>query len=267
MLMAVNIGNSRISVGFFEKEVCNMLFKFQISTDINKTADEYLALIRTIVNGSSLSDKKISGVILASVLPQLTSTVENCLRMFTGDQPMIVGPGVKTGFAIKIDSPSELGADMVANTVAALSSLKADGAKKAPVIIADVDTVTTLSAVNHLGEYVGCTIFPGMRISLDILHGETAQLPNVMLSAPIKAVGKNSQDAVRSGVILGTAMMLDGFVGRFAKEMHCDAEDIRLFMTGEYAKNVIDACRRRFELDESLTLRGLYYIYSNSLKK
>lgn len=266
MLMAVNIGNSRISVGFFEENACRLLLKFQISTDINKTSDEYLALIHSILRGEETKEE-IGGVILSSVVPQLTETVRQTLVRFAGKQPLLVGPGLKTGFPIKIDSPSELGGDMVANTAAVLHGLKEEGKSKIPALIADLGTVTTLSAINRLGEYIGCAIVPGVRMSLNMLHGETAQLPNVMLSAPTKAVGKNSQDSVRSGVIFGNAMMLDGFVGRFAREMNCKAEELALFVTGEYAGAVMDVCKYRFTYDEDLTLKGLYFLYKNTVEE
>jgi type III pantothenate kinase len=170
---------------------------------------------------------------------------------------------VKTGFPIKIDSPSELGGDMVADTAAVLQRM---GQKRKAAIIADLGTVTTVSAVNASGEYVGCCIVPGVGISFESLHGKTAQLPNVMLSDAGKAIGKNSQDAVRSGVILGHAMMLDGFVGRFAKEMRCRAEEVQLMMTGEYASLIVNACRCPFETDPDLTLKGLFVLYQNTVQ-
>ncbi len=265
MLMAVNIGNSRISFGFFGESAEDLRLKFQISTDINKTSDEYLVLIRAL-GSEMLADQSASGVILSSVVPQLTETVCDALRVFSGKEPLLVGPGVKTGFPIKIDSPSELGGDMVANTAAVLHILKEEGRRQVPAVIADVGTVTTVSAVSRSGEYIGCAIFAGVRTSLDLLHGETAQLPNVMLSAPTKVLGKNSQDAVRAGVILGTAMALDGFVGRIAKEMKIKAEELALFVTGEYANAVKEGCRYRFSYDGDLTLKGLYFLYQNTVE-
>ena len=261
MLMAVNVGNSCISVGFFADDACELHAQFQIATDLRKTSDEYLCLIRSIVREEGLSVNAITGAILSSVVPQLTNTVSEALLRLTGIRPLVVGPGVKTGFPIKIDSPSELGGDMVANTAAVLRKV---GRKAA--IIADLGTVTTISAINRNGEYVGCCIAPGVGISFESLHGKTAQLPNVMLSDAGKAIGKNSQDAVLSGVILGHAMMLDGFVARFAKELKCQPEELSLVMTGEYATMVASSCRRSFELDSELTLKGLFILYHNTVQ-
>ena len=151
---------------------------------------------------------------------------------------------------------------MVANTAAVLRLIERE--RKA-AIVADLGTVTTVSAINGNREYVGCCITPGVGISLESLHGRTAQLPNVMLSETGKAIGKNSQDAVRSGVILGHAMMLDGFVGRFAKEMKCAPEEVALIMTGEFASAILPHCRNSYVLEENLTLKGLWVLYHNTV--
>jgi len=260
MLLAINVGNSRISIGFFADDSKRLVAKFKIATDINKTSDEYLALIRAVVREENLSFEEISGAIVSSVVPQLTGVISETVERFGGKEPVVVGPGVKTGFAIKIDSPSELGADIVANTAAVVSEIGKKGA-----VIVDLGTVTTVSAINERGEYVGCAIMPGVQISFDALHGRTAQLPNVMLSVPTHAIGKNSQESVRSGVILGHAMILDGMVERFAKEMKCAADSLTLSATGEFALRVIKECKRDFSYDEDLTLKGLYYLYKNNL--
>lgn len=264
MLMAVNVGNSRICFGFFKDEECELVAKFKIATDINKTSDEYLATIKAITREVLPSFEKVSGCILSSVVPQLTPVMSETLEIFTGVAPKIVGPGLKTGFPIKIDSPSELGADIVANTAAVIGAKKRRGEKDLSAIVIDMGTVTTVSAINKNGEYIGCSIFVGVGISFDAMHGKTAQLPNVMPDKPSRAIGKNSRDSVRSGIILGNAMMLDGMCERFAKEMRCDHKSIELVATGEYAKSVIDACRYEYLFDGDLTLKGLWYLYASN---
>ena len=261
MLMTVNVGNSRISVGVFAKDVPELLFRFQIATDLNKTSDEYFIVFRSLLREHIGDETAMDGVIVSSVVPQVTETILATLSRMSGKVPLLVGPGVKTGFPIKIDSPSELGADMVANAAAVIDDMKLKGKEQTPSVVVDMGTVTTVSAINRSGEYVGCVIAPGVRMSFDSMHGQTAQLPNVMLSAPEKTIGKNSQDAIRSGVIYGTAMMLDGFVGRFAREMRCHAEEMNLVITGEYASAVAPVCRYSFVMEDTLTLRGLWCIY------
>lgn len=266
MLMAVNIGNSRISVGFFAQDACRMLFRFQVSTDVNKTSEEYGILFHSLMREQTCLTEPVRGVVLSSVVPQITEVMRRMLMDFTGIPPLVVGAGMKTGFPIKIDNPSELGGDMVANAAAVLYRSGETGIGKGGAVLVDMGTVTTISAINRSGEYVGCCIVPGIAISLEALHGKTAQLPNVILSAPQKAIGKNSQESIRSGVILGHAIMLDGFVGRFAKELRCDAESLTRIITGEYAKAVMPACKRSFVYEENLTLEGLFYLYRHTVQ-
>ena len=261
MLLAMNVGNSRISVGGFAKASSELSFHFQIAADLNKTSDEYFVLLRALIREYTTEDYTIRGGILSSVVPQLTDTLRHTVARLIGKEPLVVGPGVKTGFAIKIDAPAELGSDMVANAAAVIDDLKKMGRSGIPSVVVDMGTVTTVSAINQKGEYVGCAIVPGVRMSFDRMHGETAQLPNVTFSAPERAIGKNSQDSIRSGVIYGTAMMLDGFVGQFAREMKCRVEAMNLVITGEYASAVLPVCRYSYEEDPVLTLRGLFCLY------
>ncbi len=262
MLMTVNVGNSTISVGFFREDCPELLFRFQISADLKKTSDEYQSLIRSLFRERAESEEPISGVILSSVVPQLTTTVCRAVETFADIDPLVVGPGVKTGFPIKIDSPSELGGDMVANAAAVMNT----GLGRGGAIVVDMGTVTTVSALNRFGEFVGCAIAPGVRVSLDALHSRTAQLPNVVLAKPSRAIGKSSRESVCSGVVLGNAMMLDGFVSRFASEMKSNVGEIRLVMTGEYAETVLSSCENSFAYEEDLTLCGLYYLYRNTVQ-
>lgn len=262
MLMTVNVGNSTISVGFFREDACELLFRFKLSADSKKTSDEYQSLIRNLFHERTESAEPISGAILSSVVPQLTTTVSRAVALFAGVEPLMVGPGVKTGFPIKIDTPSELGGDMVADAAAVIHR----GIGRGGAIVVNMGTVTTVSALNRSREFVGCAIAPGIRVSLDSLHARTAQLPNVVLAKPSRAIGKSSRESVCSGVVLGNAMMLDGFVSRFASEMKSDVGDLALVMTGEYAQTVLASCENSFVYDEDLTLRGLYYLYRNTVE-
>ena len=263
MLMAVNVGNTRISVGFFDDASSIVKYKFEISTDIEKTPDEYFALVKTIVRESEFDMNGLQGGVVSSVVPQLTATICEIVKRFTGTESVLVGPGVKTGFPIRIDFPSELGGDMVANAAAVVSKMKRENNMRAAVVV-DMSTVTTVSAINKQGEFVGCSIFPGVQMSLEALHGKTALLPNVAYAHQTRAIGRNSQESVLSGVMLGHAITLDGFVLRFAKELREPVESLVLVITGEYAKCVAGLCRYDFEYDEELTLEGLYFIYQKS---
>ncbi len=264
MLMTVNIGNSRICVGVFRKTSDALVAKFHIATDLHKSSDEYSNLILSMLRERSVESAGLADGIVSSVVPQLTETMKDAMVSIVKKDPLIVGPGVKTGFPIRIDNPSELGGDIVADVAAVIHTLQQTGRGKIPALVVHVGTVTTVSAINTKGEFVGCSIFPGVRLSFDTLHGKTAQLPNVSLSEPESVIAKNSQDAVRSGVLCGHAMMLDGFAERFAKEMKYSPEKLIGFITGRDAKYVKDLCRKEFFYDEDLTLVGLYRLFCNT---
>lgn len=262
MIIAVNISNSVISVGFFEDDNCTLSASFELSCCIEKTSDEYLSTIKSIATDKGIVLHDINAAIISSVVPQVTSKISKAIQSLSKCVPILVGPGVKTGFMIKIDNPSELGGDMVANSSAALKMKD----REKGAIIADIGSVCTISALNKNGEYIGCAIFPGVPLSLDALHMNASQLPNINLLSSSKAIGKNTQEAIRSGVVLGQAIVIDGFVEKITKEMKLSSSEVDLFATGEYAEAVLSESRHSFMVDSNLSLKGLLYIYKNTLK-
>ncbi len=263
MLIAVNVGNSVISVGFFENYDYELLSSFKLSSDVKKTSDEYLASIKSICAVKGIDIQTLNAAIISSVVPQLTNKIKDTVSQICKNEPLLVGPGVKTGFRIKIDNPSELGGDIVANA-AAISYSNQNSSQC--TVFADIGTVNTVSAINESGDYLGCAIFPGVQMSLETLHGNTAQLPNTNVLSNVKSIGKNSQSAICAGVLMGNAYALDGFVESFAREMKCATNDLKLVATGEFAPSVIKKSRYNFEYEEELTLKGLYCIYKNTTK-
>lgn len=259
MLLAIDIGNSSISTGLFCIDSGELKYTFKLSSDKERTADEYLAQMGSMFYMSDIDKSKIKGAIISSVVPTLTHALEDCAQRLCNQKPKVVGPGLKTGFAIKIDNPSELGADLVANTAAVLGVAE----KGKACIIVDMGTATTISAISAGGEYLGNCIMPGVRVALDSLHAETAQLPEVTLATPKKAIGKNSSDSIRSGVIFGNAIMIDGLIDEFEKEMRL-RENADVYATGGLAEGVLPACRHKMLYDPHLTLKGLYFIYKNN---
>ena len=260
MLLAIDIGNSSISTGLFCLDSGELKYTFKLSSDKERTADEYLAQMGSMFYMSGIEKEKISGAIISSVVPTLTHKLEECAERLCGGRAKIVGPGLKTGFAIKIDNPSELGSDLVANTAGVLGIL----GKGLACIIVDMGTATTVSAISEGGEYLGNCIMPGVRVALDSLHAETAQLPEVTLSTPKRVIGKNSGDSVRSGVIIGNAIMVDGLIDEFEKEMKLERGAV-IYATGGLCEGVLPACRHKMIFDPHLTLKGLYFIYKNNL--
>ena len=265
MLLAVEIDNSEINFGLFEENSEWVLVKsFKVATDLKKTSDEYVIVVDGILTYYGLDRFRIHAAIVSSVVPQMTDTVVAAVKRLADVEVMTVGKGIKTGFPIKIDNPTDLGADLVANA-AAVIEMKNRTKKKMPHVIIDMGTATTIFAINANGEYIGGCIIPGVGISLDVLHGRTAQLPAVTPHAPTRVIGKNSRDSVRSGVILGNAIMIDGFIRKFSDEMHCDG-CLETVITGEYAEAVMAACEHSMRYVPELTLKGLCCIYKNNSK-
>lgn len=264
MLLAVNVGNKNISFAIFDESAAEPVAKFKIAADVQKTADEYVILVKQLLDFSGVDTKAVVGAIMASVFPTINDVIRHVILALTGKTPIIVGPGVKTGFAIRIDDPAELGADIVANASAVVSILKAEKLDK-PAIILDMSTVTTLFAVNKNREVVGGAILPGVEMSLDILHREAALLPSIELSGSAHAIGKNTKESLISGAVLGQAAMIDGLVDRFEKELKVKSGGSVIFATGERYKPVIGNCSHSFRYDPVLTLKGLACIYKNTV--
>lgn len=265
MLLAVDVDNKNISFAVFDDLSAEPVAKFKMASDIRKTSDEYAVTVSQLLGFSGIDARAVEGVIMASVVPQLNETVRAAVLCLTDKTPLIVGPGVKTGFAIKIDDPATLGADIVANSAAAVAILKEEK-NSSPAIILDMGAVTTLFAVNRAREVVGGAILPGVDMSLSALHRETAQLPNIELSGAERAIGKNTKEALISGTLIGQAAMIDGLVDRFEKELKCNSGEAELFATGEYAEPVTANCSHTFRLNQDLTLKGLACIYKNTVK-
>ncbi|MBE6576726.1 MAG: type III pantothenate kinase [Ruminococcaceae bacterium] len=266
MLLAVEIDNSEISFGLFDKHDVDMLVdSFKISADLERTSDEYAFWINGLLGYNGISRTDIDACILSSVVPQLTDTLTLAVKKLADVSVMAVGKGTKTGFPIKIDNPADLGADLVANAAAVIDIKSKENTKKLPCVIIDMGAATTVFAVNANGEYIGGSIMAGVGLSLKALHGGTALLPTVSPAAPTRAIGRNSQESVRSGVVLGNAMMIDGFISKFAQEMKAD-DGIEVFVTGEYAETVISSCTHKMRYIPELTLRGLCCIYNNNVK-
>ena len=265
MLLAVEISNSVLNFGLFDtNRTDDMIKSFKIATDLNKTFDEYSVVISGIFQHYGIAKESVDGAIVCSVVPQLTDVIVSVIKSLCGVCAMTVGKGTRSGFPIRVDNPSELGTDLVSNAAAAINIMKKEENKLSPAIIVDLGTATTVFALNSKGEYIGGCIYPGIGISFEALHGKTAQLPSVSPENPTRAIGKNSQESLRSGIILGNAIIVDGFIERFAREMNC-GEDFKVFLTGEYAHMITAFLTHDFKHIPELTLMGLLYLYKNNI--
>lgn len=258
MLLAVDIGNSNISLGIFRD--AELLMKAKISVQTRRSADEYAAILYDLLRMHRIPRGEITGCILASVVPELTGLAEAAARMVSGCGVLRVGPGVRTGFRIRIDDPSQLGGDLAAD---ALAALKEYGA---PLVIVDAGTVTAVVAVDRDKTYLGGCILPGIRLSAQMLKETTALLPSIELGGKDDAcLGRNSADAMRCGLLLGSAMMVDGFIDRYRALPGMAGADC--IATGGSAGLVTARCRSQIRHDPDLTLKGLRYLYEANRPK
>lgn len=250
MLIAVDIGNTNITLGVYEGE--ELQFVSRLASDRSRTADQYTVEIGSILsfNGACA---QAGAAIVSSVVPDLTQAVTTALRSLTGSRPLVVGPGLKTGLNIRTDIPGQLGADLVAGAVGAIQKYPL------PCLVVDLGTASKISLIDRTGTYCGCTISPGVGISLNALVNNGSLLPNVFLAMPRHVIGTNSEDCIRSGVVFGTAGMLDGLIDHIEQESRDPIAAI--VATGGYAGSIIPCCQHDIVLDDTLLLDGLRAIY------
>lgn len=250
-LLVFDIGNSHINFGVFQERT--LCASWRVSTRVEGTPDEYAVLLNTLLRQTNGAFQFGGGVLASSVPPMIPTFTELCRAQF-GWAPLVVGPGVKTGVKIRTDNPREVGSDRVANALAAKTL------HGSPAIVIDFSPITIFDAVNADGEYVGSAIAPGLNVSADGLFRSAAQLLRVELAPPDPpdAIGKNTINAVRSGLIYGYVSMIQGMIARFKNELGSQA---RVIATGEQISLVMHEARLADVMDEQLTLRGLQLIY------
>lgn len=250
MILVVDIGNSNVVIGGVEgKEI---LFEARLRTDATKTSDEYCIDLKSILDIYNFDKEIIEGSIIASVVPQVLNTMQTAVMKLTGKKALVVGPGLKTGLNIAIDNPSQTGADLVVGSVAALRE------HKAPLIVIDMGTATTMVVLDKNGALIGGSISPGVKISLDALTGGTALLPGLQLDQPKRAIGRNTTDCMRSGIMMGAACMLDGMIQRMEEEL---GYETTVIITGGIARFIVPMCRRKMIYDKDLLVKGLAALY------
>ncbi len=250
MLLAIDIGNTNISLGCMQDD--KIFFEARIATDRARTSDQYGVEIKNMMEAFGVQLTDVDDCIISSVVPPVFNSVNTGVFKITGHQPMVVKPGLKTGLNICMDTPSQVGADRIVVAVAALTKYRA------PLVIIDMGTATTIEVVEPENRYIGGVIIPGVHISMDALTSKTAQLPGISLDKPGKVVAKNTVACMRSGIMYGTATMLDGMIDLIADEL---GHESTVIATGGLAQFVTPLCRHDIILDKDLLLRGLYAIY------
>ena len=255
MLLAIDIGNTNLVIGCVHDD--KILFKARIATDRTRTSDQYGVEIKSMLEAYGVKRSDIEDCIISSVVPPVFNSVRTGVIKIIGKQPMVVGPGLKTGLNIHVDVPSQVGSDRIVIAVAALAEYKA------PLLLMDLGTATTIEAVEPDNVYMGGVIIPGVRVSLDALTSRAAQLPGISLDQPKQVIGKNTVDCMRSGMMYGTAAMIDGLVERMEEEL---GHRCTLIATGGLAQFITPLCKREIILEKDLLLKGLNIIYKKNKK-
>ncbi len=253
MILTVDIGNTNTVLGCCRDG--KILFTERLSTMPARTTSEYAINLKLILELNKIRTDNINGAILSSVVPQLTNPMSEAILKVSGIKPLTVGPGLKTGLNIAIDNPAEVGSDLVVTAVAALKE------HPAPIIIFDLGTATTVSVIDKNRNYIGGMIMPGIRGSLDSLVNETSQLPHISLEAPRHLIGRNTDEAMKSGVIYGNAACIDGSIERIEEELK---EETTVLATGGLASVIVPHCRHEILLDEDLMTKGLMILYEKN---
>ena len=253
MLLAADVGNTNITLGVFEEET--LKFTARLATDTKLTGDQYAIAVKDVLALNGVGSFDIEDAVICSVVPSVTTALTAAISKLFSIVPLIIGPGVKTGLNIKIDNPGQLGADLVAGAVAALHEYTM------PCVVIDMGTATTISVLDENGSFLGGSIAAGVRLTLKALATNTAQLPEISISAPQKVIGTNTADCMRSGLIFGAASMLDGLLQRIEEELDMT---VTVVATGGLSREVIPLCKKDIIYNENLLLDGLRYIYEKN---
>lgn len=256
MILTIDIGNSSTTVGLFGPDA-RPRFVSSLETAKNKSRDRCAMDLMALFHLYGENILGVDGAILSCVVPPLESSMVDAITFLTGKKPLVVGPGIKNGLNIRSDLHNQLGSDIVASSVAALARYSS------PVIVIDLGTATTFSLLKD-GAYEGYAILPGVRLGLDVLAERTAELPHIAIEAPPSPLGRNTIDAMRSGVVFGNAGMVDSMIDRF--EAACGQPAAAVVATGGNAPLILPHCRRKIVYDRDLILNGLYPLYQKKQK-
>jgi type III pantothenate kinase len=251
MLLAIDIGNTNVVLGVFDKE--KLIENWRVGTNAQITPDEYAMIFKDLFGFTGLQFNQITGVIISTVVPPLLPVMIEMSRKYFRIEPMVVTPELKTGLTIRYENPKEVGADRIVNAAAAYRLYGG------PLIIVDFGTATTFCAITKSGEYLGGAICPGVKISAEALFQRASKLPRVELAKPANVIGADTVSAMQAGIIFGYAGLVDGIVERMKKELYADA---KVVATGGLAELVSPETKTIQEVKPHLTLEGLRFLYT-----
>lgn len=253
MLFALDVGNSNIAVGVYEKN--ELVHHWRIETNRNRTEDEYGMIVRSLLDHVDIKFSDIKGIIISSVVPPIMFSLEKMCHKYFGLKPLIVGPGIKTGLNIKYDNPREVGADRIVNAVAGIHLFGG------PLIIVDFGTATTYCYINEHNQYIGGAIAPGIAISTEALYSKAAKLPRIEIVKPNEIIGKNTVSAMQAGILYGYVGQVEGIVNRMKEQ-----SDVlpKVIATGGMASLISKESNAIDHIEPFLTLKGLQLIFERN---
>lgn len=250
MILTIDMGNSNIVIGGIDEQ--QTYFLERITTNRNRTDLEYAVDIKNILEIHQTMIKDIDGAILSSVVPPLNTTITNAVKKVTGLDCLCVNTHMKTGLSFLMDHPETIGSDLIVDSVAAMHEYPL------PLAVVDMGTATTITIVDENKNYIGGIIHPGIRVSLDSLSSRTAQLPFIDLNQAGSAIGKNTVDSMKNGILYGHAGMVDGILSAMEAEL---TKPLTVVATGGLAKFIVPLCKHKIVLEEDLLLKGLLILY------
>jgi type III pantothenate kinase len=253
VLLAVDIGNTNVAFGVYDGTELRQTFRAE--TVRSRTADEYGVVLLQVMMLRGIDARSISAAIVASVVPPLTDVLVEAIRHAVAREPLVVGPGLKTGIDVKYENPRDVGADRIVNAIAAYERFRCG------VIVVDFGTATTFDCISPKGEYLGGVIVPGIQVSLEALLTRAAKLSRVEIAAPPKVVGRNTTHALQSGVVYGYASLVDGLIEKLGRELEFP---VRVIGTGGLASLIAEYSERLDDLDPHLTLEGLRILHERN---
>ncbi|MBC8591251.1 type III pantothenate kinase [Wansuia hejianensis] len=256
MLLVIDVGNTNIVFGVYEGK--KLLYDWRIATVRDRTSDEYGILIKEMFSYQGLKTEDVENIIISSVVPPLMYTLPNMSIKYFNIDPIVVGPGIKTGIDIKYDNPKEVGADRIVNAVAGYE--KYGG----PLIIVDFGTAITFDAISEQGDYLGGIITPGIKISSEALFLRTAKLPKVEIAKPDRVIGKNTVNSIQSGLVYGYIGLTDHIIEKMIEEMSKGNKKVEVIATGGFSSLITSESKYINKIDKLLTLEGLRIIYERN---
>ncbi len=256
LLLVIDVGNTNIVFGVYKDK--ELLYDWRIATNKDRTSDEYGLLLDQIFRYHGLDPKEVENIIISSVVPPLMHTLPAMGMRYFNIDPIVVGPGVKTGMNIKYDNPREVGADRIVNAVAAYE--KYGG----PLIIVDFGTAITFCAVSKEGDYLGGVITPGIKISSEALFMRTAKLPKVEIAKPERIIAKNTINSIQAGLVYGYIGMVDFIIEKMMLELEDNGDRVNVIATGGFSSLIASESKYIKKIDKLLTLEGLRIIFDRN---